>query len=148
MRLTWKTYIFLYTIFVLVSTVYSLIPTSQISVYYKIIIHMEKIYLISYFNHFLFIFLELFTLLPLFLFVSKKRYFQPIFWKGFFILRVTNAITNSYYEYGFYSNLLKINPKITIISILISAILILPAYIALFMYAFRQKRLFPVKEQY
>jgi len=107
---------------------------------------MEKIYLVSYFNHFLFIFLELFSLLPLFLFAFKKSWFSLVFWKGFFILRIVNAAANNYYEYGFYSNLLKISPKITAISILISVILILPAYIALFMYAFRQDKLFGLKQ--
>jgi len=107
---------------------------------------MEKIYLFSYCDRFLFIFLEFFSLLPLFLFAFKKRWFKSTFWKGFFIFKIINVIVHNYYEYGFYSNLLKIDLRITTISVAIAIIFILPAYIALFMYAFMQHKLFAAQE--
>ena len=145
MRLAWKIYVFCYAAFILASIILFLAASSPVSFYFSMLIHMKKIYLAGYLNRFLFIFLEFFSLLPLFLFAFKKRWFTQIFWKGFFILKVTNLIFNNYYEYAFYRNFFSISPRVTASFISIILMIILPAYIALFLYAFRQRKLFPAK---
>lgn len=143
MRLSWKLYIFLYAFVVALSVVYYLSADSQLILYHKITVSMNKIFCINYYNHYLFIFFEVFSLLPLFLFAFRKRLFSAAFWKLFFMFKVTNALVINYYEHGFYSNLLVITPKFSPIAILISILMILPAYAALFMYAFKTEKLFP-----
>lgn len=142
MRLSWKLYIFLYAFVVILSVAYYLSADSQLILYHKITVSMDKIFYINYYNHYLFIFLEVFSLLPLFLFAFKKRIFGTAFWKLFFMFKITNALVINYFEHGFYGNLLVIMPKFSPIAILISILMILPAYTALFMYAFMQNNLF------
>jgi len=128
MRLSWKIYIWLFAIF-------------TVSIYLRNLHVIRGVGIIS--GCF-----GLFGLLPLFLFAYKEKWLPVNFWKIFFVLKIIlDAIQ-------LYLSLNKTLPHILLltsrppaflgflISLLIMLSFLVPAYIAFYLYAFRQDKIF------
>lgn len=139
MKLRWKIYSFGYALLIILQAVYAFLPNSPANVYYRILISFNKIYLWQYILHYLSIFLELFGLVPLFLFIRQKKWLAPLFWKVFFFVKILGLCTGNYYEANLVGTFLAVNKILALICSITGLMLLLPYYIALYLYAFRQK---------
>lgn len=139
MRLSWKIYSLFYALIILSGAVYSLWPYSHPIVYYRILISFDKIFIWQYALHYAGILLDVFGLVPLFLFVFQKRWLPKLFWKIFFFIKVYGIFVGNYYEANIMQTISAANKLIAFSSLITGLIIILPAYIAIFLYAFRRK---------
>ncbi len=139
MKLSWKIYSFGFALLIMLQVVYSLLPDSAPNVYYKILISFDKIFVWKYCFHFLNVFLDLFGLVPLLLFVFKKKWFAPIFWKIFFFVKIGAIFFGNYYETNLMGTIIAANKLLATASLITGLLVILPYYIAIFLYAFRRK---------
>jgi hypothetical protein len=138
MKLSWKIYSFGYALLVILGVAYSLWPDSAPSGYYKILISFDKSFLWQYIFHFISTLLDVLGLLPLFLFVFQKKWFVALFWKIFFFVKILGIFAGNSYEANFLGTVFAVNKLTAIASSLIGLALILPYYIAIYLYAFRR----------
>ncbi|MDP2939435.1 MAG: hypothetical protein Q8O13_05095 [Candidatus Omnitrophota bacterium] len=141
MRLSWKIYSCGYAIFVLLETSYSLFPNTPTNVYYKILISFNKAFIWQYILYYIKISLEVFGLAPLFLFVFKKKWLLPIFWKIFFFTKIVGLFLGNNYECRLVKTFFAVNKIFTLALLLSALLIILPYYVVLYLFAFKQKEL-------
>lgn len=124
---------------VLLETFFALYPQSGPNVYYRILISFDKKFIWQYMQHYLSVFIELSSLVPLFLFAFKKTWLPAGFWKIFFFVRILGIFIGNFYEANLIGTMLIANKLSAIIMLLIGFIIILPSYIAIFLYGFKKK---------
>jgi hypothetical protein len=139
MPLRWKIYAWLYCLLVAATVTISLLPDSGIYQYYRILLLLDPA---RWTNLFLFYFanvMEITSLVPLLLFVFKKRLLSQNFWKIIFIGRLVGLLWGHNYEYNVMTSYLAANFIPNLIAILVSISMSLPSYTAQFVYSFRKR---------
>jgi len=141
-RWPWKVYFFISTYMGIINFMGLLAGDSQIDQYYKILIVFKRSYLIWYGFNIASISTEALCLIPLFLFVFHKRFLSPFVWQSLFGIRIVLFFLGHSYEVKMIKSYFYANSAVAAGSIVFLFLLMLPAYIAHFQYAFRQKKLF------
>ena len=132
-------YLFIKTIF----TVYFFRQDTPVHLYYQILIAYHLRFLLSYCLNALAVILNALSILPLYLFVRQTYVLSPGFWRGFFLLRLSLDLTAHSYDVNFLKSLFHQDTLLTLGVIAIIVVFNLPSYVALFLYAFRQKTHLP-----
>lgn len=83
--------------------------------------------------------IEIFCLVPLFLFAFEKKWLSPVFWKIVLFLRVLGLLSANFFEVELIKALLFANTFLTLLSLLIAFLILLPSYVALYIYAFEKQ---------
>ncbi len=135
-RLFWKFYFFLFVPLPLGAMVGILFPESVIYSYYHVLIAFDPTYYLPYYLNVISAYLNLLSLIPLFLFAFGLRFLHPRVWQTLFILRAIFDIVGHRYEYVFIQSLLLTGAWPTFLAIAISLAVIFPSYLACYRYAF------------
>jgi len=138
-NLVWEAYLVIILYFALRKTVDLLIPSSPEHLYYLIIRAFRPIYLLPYIAYIGHVVLNLIHCLPLFLYIHRIRFLNPIFWRCLFVLRCIFEITGHSYEANAFTALYHTSPKFFILTLIVVIFPLIPSYIACYQYAFQSR---------
>lgn len=142
-RWPWKVYFF-FSLFAASSSIIGMLymdsPAAQ---YYKILMILNQRYWMHYSLYQSTIALEALSIIPLFLFVFHKKFLNPWVWQILFCLRILFLFLGHSYEWMMIKSYIHSNATLAIASITIVAMLLFPSFLAHFLYAFQQKKIFP-----
>lgn len=138
----WKIYFF-FIVPLSIAGLYSLLaPSSIVYRYYHVLMSFDKNYAPLYYLDIASAAANLLVLIPLFLFVFHMKFLHPRLWQWVFVLKICLDFTGGSYELKFFQSLFYTDPRLAVLAILISLLVVFPCYIACFQYCFRQKKLF------
>lgn len=140
-RFIWEVYFLMIALFIARQAFIFFDPLSDVQLYFRILRSFDPIFLFSYFCSYFRIFLGLFSYLPLLLFIYRIRLFPPLIWQVYFALLVIFDIIGHPYEMLFFRSLFLDSPLLCLGGFLFAISAYIPAYIAIFIYAFRQNHL-------
>lgn len=142
----WKIYFLLYAPLIINHLLASFLSSSENYTYYHILISFEKNYYLVYVLNILSDITECVSLIPLFGFIFRARILNPRIWQWVFYARVILDITGHFYEWNILRAFLHNERLIALAGFGISAALLIPSYIAHFLYAFKQNYLTGFKD--
>jgi len=140
-RFIWEIYFLIVLLFTFRNTFHFFDPHSDIYLYYQILNAFDPLTRFIYSFNFLQITLNVVHLLPLALFIYGKRLFPAIVWQALFILKVIFDTAGHSFEIKILISTWYASHLAAIIHFVSSTAIYVPAYVALFMYAFLPKRL-------
>ncbi len=141
-KLRWKFYLCLYSPLTIGSSIALLFEGSTVYEFYHILMAFKKSSSLLYLASLGGALFNIFSLVPLFLFAFGKRFLRAWVWKIFFVLKIIFDTTGHRFEFLFLQSNFHQDFYAGLSGVILLTIYLLPSYIALFMYAFMQKRLF------
>ena len=139
MGLRWKIYLFIFTLGALGSLAALLDEESVIYSYYHALIIFRPEYFIQYALNVISAALNVFAIIPLALYTFRVSFLGEKFWRVFFVLQLGFDMVGHAYEAKFVKSAFYSHFAYALSSLLLLLLLMLPSYLALFRYAFRQK---------
>ncbi len=139
----WKIYLFLYGLLCIGNTLAVISNEEIIYTYYHVLIHFDDKYLLPYYLNVGSATFSLIALIPLILFTFHKKWLNPRVWQIVFGVRLLLDIFGRSYEYNFFISLQHNDLNLAAIAIFLTIAIMVPSYIATFLYAFHRKKLFP-----
>ena|SRR3989338_8595140 len=140
--LPWKIYFFLFVPFPVTGLLGITLPQGTVYSYHHVMMAFDKSYAMIYWLNVTCAVVNVLSLVPFFLFVFQKRFLYPKAWQYFFIARIIFELTGHAYETNVIKSLIFTDLWIAASSLFISFAVILPSYIAGFLYAFRSEKIF------
>ena len=140
-RFVWELYLWVVLFFTLRKAVSFFHPESASYLYFHILQAFDSLFLFNYFANLIQIFLNLVHVIPLALFIYRRRLFPASLWQVLFILKIIFDIAGHRYETSQFASFLHHDPLIALLLFIPSMAIYVPAYIAQFQYAFCQDKL-------
>lgn len=142
----WGSAFLIYLFVVTANAIYFFWSDSAMNLYYQILMAYNIYFLVPFCLNALSVILNILTLLPFYLFIRRINFLVPSFWQWLFIFRLAADITGRSYEFQFIKSLFYQDPQTGFSLISVYLLLVLPSYIALYLYAFdREPSLFPLR---
>jgi len=142
MKRIWEVYFCIHFFFVAKRTFFFFTSHSPVNFYFFILNSFHPYFQISYGAAFSQILLDIAHLVPLFLYITRQRLWDPQIWQALFLLRIIFDIIGHPYEIHDLMSLYHYDPQVCLKITLLSVSAYIPSYIACFQYAFNQKKLF------
>lgn len=134
-----KIYYFFFTFISIGHWAIVLYPRSNIYLYYQVLMAFNPSYLINYTLCVLNATVNILNLIPLHLYIFRKRFLEPEFWQLLFALKVIFDLTNHQYEYNCIKSLYYFSNIKTSLYMTVSIVLMFfPSYVLCYRYAFQQ----------
>lgn len=141
-RWAWKIYLILYSLIVLGNMVSLFYEESYLYIYYHILIAFEKSYRFYYWYAIIGSFVNLISLIGLFLFVFRTKFLHPYFWEWLFVFRIVFDLIGHSFEFQTMKSFFLTDLQIAGLMAAFTVGLFLPSYLGTFLYAFRQHKIF------
>jgi len=139
----WKCYLVFFAIMVVRNTIDLFSSASPVYLFYFVIVAFQKsLNIIYWVNVFTTVF-NILCLIPLFLYVYRKRFLCPRVWQWVFVLRVIFDITGHTYQRVMLKSLFFSSPKFAAWAVVIFLLVLFPSYLACYQYAFQNEKIFP-----
>jgi len=145
-KISWKIYFAIYAFVAILNTTFLFSPGSQMFWYYQVLVAFHPVLIIPYGLNVLSVVLNLLTLIPLYLFIADRRWLHPRLWGYFFVARLLLEFFGKSYDKNVLSSLFHNDPTSAWLSLGMVTCLMLPSYIALFLYAFFPSRKRPQQQ--
>jgi len=140
-RFVWELYFLVVLLFNFRTSYNFFDPHSDVYLYFQIFTAFDPTFQVIYLFNFFQIVLNLIHLLPLALFIYGKRLFPVFIWQVLFGLKVVFDIIGHTFEMKILSALWHDDPLMGAGVFISSTAIYIPAYVAVFTYAFLQNRL-------
>ena len=134
----WKVYFFIYLIVVAIYTGYFFSPESPMHLYHQILIAYDIAFLVPYCFDALSIILNVFCIVPIYLFICRKNFLSLRFWRYIFLVKVIFDVAGKSYEMLFFKSLFYQSVPVALKIIGLIILVHLPAYIAISLYSFKK----------
>lgn len=138
----WKIYLIIFSLLTLGSTIGIFYEHSYSHLYYNILIAFHKSYLLSYWLAIISNIINSISLVTLYLYVFRIKFWDAAIWKWLFVFRVIFDLVGHAFEFKTIKSLLYSDQVFGVITLLLASAVILPSYLASFHYAFRQEKIF------
>lgn len=136
---SWKIYSFIFALLVITNLAIVLSPSSELYIYHHILMAFSRSYGFSYYLRLIAAIVNLFALIPLFMFSFRKNLLNRRLWQTILIIRIIFDITGHSYEFKSLKAILYIDLWTGLSLFILAAAFILPSYEACFRYAFSKK---------
>lgn len=140
-RFIWEIYYLIVLLFTFRKTFNFFDPSSDVNLYFSILTGFDPLLRVIYALNLLQIVLNVIHLLPLALYIYSKRLFSPVVWQVLLLLKVVFDTTGHSFEMKILVSTWHHDPWVAIALFVSSTAIYVPAYAALFMYAFLQHKL-------
>jgi len=140
-RLLWEIYFLMIALFIARQAFLFFDPGSDVQMYFRILTAFDPYFSFGYYCAFVRVVLAALSLLPLLLFIYRRRLFTPSFWQIYFALLFIFDIMGFPFEMQFFRSIFLDNPLLSLGGLLFAISAYIPAYVAIYLYAFRQDRL-------
>jgi len=143
----WKAHLILFSVINVQMALDFFVNTDSILYkYHHIILAFDSKYMPILILNGICIILNVLCLLPLFLFVYRRRFLKPIVWKWLLLLRLLFEFGGHRYEILFIKSIFYSHIPLGIETTFITLAIILSSYWACYSYAFRQDKIIPKQQ--
>ena len=140
-RLVWEIYFLMLSLFIAAKVLNFFDPASDIYFYFQTLQAFDAYFLLHYTFNLLQVIFSLLMLLPLLLYIYRWKLFAAYLWQAFFTLLVALDVFGHPFEMQFIRASYADWPVHGIMEFVYQFVIYLPAYLAVFIYAFRQESL-------
>jgi len=138
----WEAYFLLAMVHAGLKVYYFVSPGSSEHLYYAMLRAFDPGLFMAYNAHVFYILLNALHCIPLLLFIHRIRFLNANFWKFLFVLRCLFEVAGQNYQVNAVKALLHANSEMLILFIAIMTVPLIPSYVACYLYAFRQDKVF------
>ena len=139
--MVWEVYFLMLSLFIGEKVLYFFDPSSDIYFYFKTLQAFDPSYLLSYTFNLLQVIFSLWMLVPLLLFIYRLRLYPSAVWQAYFTLVIALDYVGHPFEMTFIRSIYADRPLYGMMEFVYQYAIYLPAYLAVFIYAFRQETL-------
>ena len=132
----WKIYLLFLIYGSIKKVTYLLYPSSPLAFYYLILTNLENYFLMDYICNVIQVFLNLFTCVPVFLFIYQYRPTKIYPWRVLFILKIIFDVLGNSYQLQTFKSMYHYDPLVCASYVIASVSLYLPGTLIWFLYAF------------
>ena len=136
MNLFWISYLFFYSLMMALQMVTFFGSDSQESLYYHYMISLDARFIFFYAVNAAIIILNLFSLIPIYLYMFRIRFLSRSFWQGFFLIRLFLEIPGRPFEISVIKSLYIQNANFAYLTALVFCLLHGPSYVAIYRHIF------------
>ena len=136
MNLFWTSYLFFYSLMMVMQIVIFFASDSQESLYYHYMISLDARFIFFYMVNAAIIILNLLSLIPIYLYMFRIKFLSRSFWQGFLLIRLFLEIPGRTFEISVIKSLYIQDVNFAYLTALVFFLLHCPSYVAIYRHIF------------